>query len=121
MPALREELALFIEPFFERELIVELGEPIKSGKEATVFLCRAHPRTGHSQLALKVYRPRTHRSFKHDATYRQGTAVLRRGGGNTRQARALRAGSSSFLPWLPPQLTSSSLATTAPRASLGII
>lgn len=94
MPALLEELALFIEPFLERELIVELGEPIKSGKEATVFRCRAHPRTGHSQLALKVYRPRTHRSFKHDAAYRQGTAVLRRGGGNTRQARALRAGSS---------------------------
>lgn len=41
MPMLREELALFIEPFLERELIVELGEPIKSGKEATVFLCRA--------------------------------------------------------------------------------
>lgn len=59
MPALLEELALFIEPFFERELIVELGEPIKSGKEATVFRCHAHPRTGHSQLALKVYRPRT--------------------------------------------------------------
>ncbi len=94
MPALLEELALFIEPFLERELVVELCEPIESGKEATVFRCRAHPRTGHSQLALEVYRPRTHRSFEHDAAYREGTAVLRRAGGNTRQARALRSGSS---------------------------
>lgn len=93
MPALLDELAPFIAPFLEQELVVELGEPIKSGKEATVFRCRAHPRTGYDQLALKVYRPRTHRSFKRDASYRDGSAILRRGEGNTRHARALRAGS----------------------------
>lgn len=61
MPALLEELAPFIAPFLEQELVVELGEPIKSGKEATVFRCRTHPRTGYDELALEVYRPRTQR------------------------------------------------------------
>jgi len=31
MPALLEELAPFIAPFLEQELVVELGEPINSG------------------------------------------------------------------------------------------
>jgi RIO kinase 1 len=83
-----------VQPFLDLELIWELGEPIKSGKEATVFRCAAHPRTGHTELALKVYRPRTSRSFKHDSVYREGSTALRFGGGNTRVARALRAGTS---------------------------
>ncbi|HET6582981.1 MAG TPA: RIO1 family regulatory kinase/ATPase [Nannocystaceae bacterium] len=87
-------LAPVIQPFFETELVVALGDPIKSGKEATVFRCRAHPRTGHAELALKVYRPRAHRSFKHDALYREGSMITRYGGGNTRPARAVRSGSS---------------------------
>ncbi len=82
-----------IASLFEAELIVELGDPIKSGKEATVYRCRAHPRTGHDDVALKVYRPRAHRSFKHDAVYREGSTLMRIGGGNTRQARAVRRGS----------------------------
>lgn len=86
-------LAPVIQPFFDAALIVELGPTIKSGKEATVFACTAHPKTGHALLALKVYRPRTHRSFKNDAIYRRGSTIDRIGGGNTREARALRAGS----------------------------
>jgi RIO kinase 1 len=81
-----------IQPFLDLELIVQLGEPIKSGKEATVFRCTPHPKTGHAELALKIYRPRARRSFKNDSIYREGSTVLRFGGGNTRAARALRAG-----------------------------
>lgn len=87
-----EGFASVVQPFLDLELVSQLGEPIKSGKEATVFRCTAHPRTGHAELALKVYRARARRSFKDDSTYREGSTILRFGGGNTRPARALRAG-----------------------------
>jgi RIO kinase 1 len=67
-------------------------EPIKSGKEANVYRCRGAPGSGHAQLALKVYRPGEERSFKRDAFYREGSTLFRIGGGQTRQARALRNG-----------------------------
>jgi len=87
-----EGFAPIVQPFFDLELVLQIGEPIKSGKEATVLRCTAHPKTGHDELALKVYRPRAHRSFKNDSIYREGSTILRFGGGNTRAARALRAG-----------------------------
>jgi RIO kinase 1 len=62
--------------FFADELIV--GEPVvvKSGKEATVYCCQAHPRTGKTWLAAKVYRPRQQRSFKNDSVYQVGRTTL---------------------------------------------
>jgi len=81
-----------IAPFLDLDLISELCEPIKSGKEATVYRCRGVPARGHTQLALKVYRRRDERLFKNDARYREGSLVYRIGGGNTRAARALHAG-----------------------------
>lgn len=62
--------------FFADELIV--GEPnvVKSGKEASVYCCQAHPRTGKSLLAAKVYRPRQQRSFKNDGIYQQGRTTM---------------------------------------------
>jgi RIO kinase 1 len=78
--------------FIDLNLISEVCEPIKSGKEATVYRCRGTPVTGHAQLALKVYRPRAQRAFKNDALYREGSMLYRIGGGNTRPARALRKG-----------------------------
>lgn len=88
-----EELLPLIRPFLADELIRELGPPIKSGKEGTVFGCVAHSRTGFDRLALKVYRPRGRRTFKNDAVYRDGRTLSRIGGGNTRIARAVRSGS----------------------------
>ena len=61
-----------------------VGE-IKSGKEGTVYCCRAHPSTGFDLLAAKVYRPRSQRSFRNDAIYREGRMIL-----NKRDARAAR-------------------------------
>jgi RIO kinase 1 len=62
--------------FFADEWIV--GEPVmvKSGKEATVYRCQAHPRTGYDWLAAKVYRPRQSRSFKRDNVYQEGRTTL---------------------------------------------
>ncbi len=62
--------------FFADELIV--GEPtvVKSGKEATVYCCQAHPRTGKTWLAAKVYRSRQQRNFKNDAVYQVGRTTL---------------------------------------------
>lgn len=80
-------------PFFDMDLISEVCEPIKSGKEANVYRCRGAPGSRHAELALKVYRPGDERSFKRDAFYREGSTIFRIAGGETRQARALRNGS----------------------------
>ena len=44
---------------------------IKSGKEASVHLCRANPRTtGEDLVALKTYHPLDRRDFRDESTYR---------------------------------------------------
>jgi RIO kinase 1 len=86
------DLAEVVAPFLDLDLISELCEPIKSGKEATVYRCRGGPAGDGRAVALKVYRPRAQRSFKNDALYREGSLLERIGGGETRAARALRAG-----------------------------
>ena len=48
-----------LEPFFDEGWITEVIRPVKSGKEATVYLCRAGDRTGEELVAAKVYRSRT--------------------------------------------------------------
>jgi len=65
-----------LEGFYERELISDMLYVVKSGKEATVYCCRAHPSTGREFLAAKVYRPRQMRSFRNDAVYQQGRVIL---------------------------------------------
>jgi RIO kinase 1 len=86
------DLEASIATFIDLDLISEVCEPIKSGKEATVYRCRGTAASGHEQLALKVYRPRARRSFKNDVRYREGSLIYRLGDGNTRAARALRGG-----------------------------
>jgi RIO kinase 1 len=77
------------ESFFEDDLITDVLHVVKSGKEATVYCCQAHPSTGAELLAAKVYRPREVRSFKNDAVYQQGRVI---GGGrpDRRLQRAVR-------------------------------
>jgi RIO kinase 1 len=64
--------------FYEQALITEVMGLVKSGKEATVYACRAHPRTGHAFLAAKIYRERDNRTFKNDAIYWAGAKVGKR-------------------------------------------
>lgn len=58
--------------FFEDDLITDVVGVLKSGKEGTVYCCRASPRTGHELLAAKVYRSREHRMFHNSAVYEEG-------------------------------------------------
>ncbi len=70
----------------ERDLITDVLGPLKSGKEAQVFVCQAHPATGFDLLAAKVYRPRAERGFRAEETYLEGRASLRRGRAGQRSA-----------------------------------
>jgi RIO kinase 1 len=65
--------------------ITEVLHQVKSGKEATVYCCRAHQRTGRELLAAKIYRERRHRDFANDAIYQEGRVI-----GNKRDRRAVR-------------------------------
>lgn len=58
--------------FFEADWITEVVREVKSGKEGTVYCCRATARTGHELLAAKVYRPPEHRMFHNRAVYEEG-------------------------------------------------
>src|SRR5262245_49212255 len=67
-----------LEPFFRQKWISEVLHTVKSGKEATVYCCRAHPDTEMDLFAAKVYRSRDDRSFKNDAVYQEGRMILDR-------------------------------------------
>jgi RIO kinase 1 len=72
-----------LEPFLEDGLIEGVLYPIKSGKEATVYCCRGGPRLQADVVAAKVYKTRAFRSFRDDAVYREGRAIV-----NARDRRA---------------------------------
>ncbi len=70
-----DPVQIALDYFFAEGLITEPLYPVKSGKEATVYCCHAHPATGAELLAAKIYRPRTHRGFKNDAIYQEGRVI----------------------------------------------
>lgn len=71
--------------FYSEGLITDVIRPVKGGKEASVYLCRANrSTTGRNLLALKVYHAREHRTFRNDAVYKDGRVVL-----NHRTRRAM--------------------------------
>jgi RIO kinase 1 len=74
-------------PFIEDSLIEEVLYPIKSGKEATVYCCRAGPKLTAEFAAAKVYKERTQRSFRDDSVYREGRVIVN---GRDRRAAAKR-------------------------------
>jgi RIO kinase 1 len=87
-----------LDPFFEQGKITDILRVVKSGKEATVYCCRAHPAVGIDLVAAKIYRPREHRGFKDDSIYRQGRHMtdsrLRRAVANkSRKGREVAFGS----------------------------
>lgn len=81
-----EALLSHLGPLIEDRLIEEVIRPIKAGKEAVVYCCRAHESLGGELIAAKIYRPVERRSFKRDAIYQQG-----RERGARPDARTLRA------------------------------
>ena len=68
-----------LEHFFDEGLIEKVLRPIKSGKEASVHLCRADPSTtGEELVALKVYHPLDRRDFRDESVYRDGEFIKER-------------------------------------------
>jgi RIO kinase 1 len=63
------------EVFFTDGWLTAVEYLVSSGKEGTVFCCRAEPHTGHERLAVKIHRGRGQRSFKNDAIYLSGRAM----------------------------------------------
>lgn len=59
-----------LDAFYRQGLVTDILEQVKSGKEATVFRCRAHPSLGIDSLALKVYSISMFRRLRGDNTYR---------------------------------------------------
>lgn len=73
--AQQDPVQLALDFFFAEGMITEILYPVKSGKEASVYCCQAHPSTGAELLAAKIYRPRNHRGFKNDAIYQEGRVI----------------------------------------------
>jgi RIO kinase 1 len=75
----------WFQDLFDEGLITDIEMQLKSGKEASVYLCRANPVTTDSLLLVaKVFRPRRTRSFKEDAMYKSGRVIT-----NARTRRAV--------------------------------
>ncbi|MCU0492882.1 MAG: hypothetical protein MUD01_14925 [Chloroflexaceae bacterium] len=68
----REWILSSLNHFYENELIDDLLFEVKSGKEATVYCCRAGQQLDTEFVAAKIYRPRMFRSLSNDAVYREG-------------------------------------------------
>src|SRR5262245_8966921 len=76
-----DEVSTFVEDGWIEEVLF----PVKSGKEATVYCCRACPGRGDPYFALKVYRSRQDRNFRNAALYQEGRVL-----GDTRTTRAVQ-------------------------------
>ncbi len=62
--------------FYEHKWISDVLRRVKSGKEASVYQCRAGAAVKGELAAAKVYRPWALRNMKKDGVYRQGRADL---------------------------------------------
>ena len=74
-----------LQPFLDDGTILEVIGEVKSGKEGTVFCCRANPELGVDLVAAKVFRTREQRTFRNQAVYREGVVIL-----NQHDARAVK-------------------------------
>lgn len=62
--------------FYDDNVVTDVLNKVKGGKEATVYCCQAHPSTGAAWLAAKIYRPRKFRNLRNDRMYREGRTIL---------------------------------------------
>ena len=79
-----------LDSFSDRGLVMSVYTPLTSGKEGSVYCCRAHPSTRRKFLAAKVYREHAEGSYKWNATYFEGRERLLK----PQVIRAIRARSS---------------------------
>jgi RIO kinase 1 len=64
--------------FIDEGLIGDVVRIIKTGKEASVHLCRGNGATGDGLLALKLYHPLDRRDFRDESLYRDGEWIKER-------------------------------------------
>jgi RIO kinase 1 len=64
------------EEFISEGLIAEVLAPLKSGKEATTWLCRAGREIDAEMAVLKVYHEQDRRNFANDTVYQDGRVIL---------------------------------------------
>jgi RIO kinase 1 len=68
-----------LEHFLDEGFVEQVLRPIKSGKEASVHLCRAKPATtGVDLAALKLFHPLNRRDFRDESLYRDGEWIKER-------------------------------------------
>jgi RIO kinase 1 len=77
--------------FYEQKWISDVLSLVKSGKEASVYLCEAGPAVEAPLLAAKVYRPRQFRNLKNDSIYRVGRGDLDESGRAITNSASLHA------------------------------
>jgi RIO kinase 1 len=71
--------ATALDHFLGEGLVTDVVRIIKTGKEASVHLCRANrSTTGEELLALKVYHPLDRRDFRDESIYRDGEWIKER-------------------------------------------
>jgi len=76
---LHDDKTRTIEHFLDEGLVTKVLRPIKSGKEASVHLCRANrSTTGEDLVALKAYHPLDRRDFRDESIYRDGEWIKER-------------------------------------------
>lgn len=73
-----------LETFAQQGLITRIHSKLTSGKEATVYCCRAHRSTNRKFLAAKVYREHVTQAYRRTGVYFEGRE-------RTMKARTLRA------------------------------
>ncbi len=85
-----EELTDPLEQFANAGYITDVVNRVKSGKEATVFCCRAHPSTGHELVAAKVYTIGIGAHYRMSKIYADGRFRVYKP--DSRQERAIKSG-----------------------------
>lgn len=83
----RHWIMTYLGPFYDDHVIADVLRPVKGGKEATVYCCRANSAIGVDLIAAKVYRPRMFRQLGNDAVYRKGREVVGEEGKEVRGRR----------------------------------
>ncbi|MGD9932595.1 MAG: RIO1 family regulatory kinase/ATPase [Dehalococcoidia bacterium] len=65
-----------LDEFIAEGQITSVLSIIKTGKEASAYLCRAHPSLGAKFAVAKVYHDRTRRNFANDSVYASGRSIM---------------------------------------------
>jgi len=79
-----------LELFADSGYITDVVNAVKSGKEATVFCCRAHPSTGRELVAAKVYAIGIGAHYRMSKLYADGRFRVYKP--DSRQERAIKSG-----------------------------